>query len=99
MLSYRYQYENDDATNHKLTIFSNDGKIIVSGLNLSQAAKICSTLNALAIRLEDSKIAEARYEKVRKMTPDDFKDIYSYNIFYGVHFDKLIDTLYGDYNG
>lgn len=95
MKHYRYQYENDEAMSHKMSIYSSDHKKIVSGLDLEQATKICSILNSTAIRLEEAKIAETRYEIVRKLSPGEFKDIYAYNLFSGNNFDKIVDA-YGE---
>lgn len=78
---------------HKMSIYSSDHKKIVSGLDLEQATKICSILNSTAIRLEEAKIAEARYEKVRKMNPSEFADIFERNLYFGKQFDILIDEI------
>lgn len=93
-MKYRYQYENEDATNHNLKIVSEEGEF-VSGLDLAQAAKICSKLNELSSRLVETEVGNARYEKVRKLNPQQFTDLYSYNIFSAIPFDKIIDDFDG----
>ena len=92
MKHYRYQYENDEAMSHKMSIYSSDHKKIVSGLDLEQATKICSLLNANAIKIEELSINSDRYEKLRKFNPVIFTDVYRHNISSGIHFDKLIDN-------
>ena len=92
MIHYRYQYENDGALDHTLKIISSDNKEIVNGLNLCQATKICSLLNANAIKIEELSINNDRYEKLRKFNPVIFTDVYRHNITSGIPFDKLIDN-------
>lgn len=90
-MKYRYQYVNDEAFNHKVEIHSDDNRLIVTDLALDQAAKICSELNAISVRLDDANLGSKRYEKLRKLNPREFSDIYGTNLSTGTKFDLLVD--------
>jgi len=46
-----------------------------------------------SISTDETKLRAERYEKIRLLNPQQFKDLYMRNIESGVHFDILVDQL------
>jgi hypothetical protein len=55
--------------------------------------KICKEIEELYRQIEEYKIGHDRYEKLRRLSPMQFHELYEKNLTSGTHFDTLVDQL------
>jgi hypothetical protein len=55
--------------------------------------KICKEIEELYRQIEEYKIGHDRYEKLRRLSPKEFHDLYDKNLNSGTPFDTLVDQL------
>jgi hypothetical protein len=55
--------------------------------------KICKEIEELYRQIEEYKIVHDRYEKLRRLSPKEFHDLYDKNLNSGTPFDTLVDQL------
>jgi hypothetical protein len=69
----------------------------VKDKDIKDARELYQTAMELAKKYKDErdeyKIGHDRYEKVRRLSPMQFHELYEKNIKTGEHFDKLVDKL------
>jgi DNA polymerase III delta prime subunit len=69
----------------------------VKDKDIEKARELFQTAMELAKKYKDErdeyKIGHDRYEKLRRLSPMQFHELYEKNIKTGEHFDKLVDKL------